>query len=74
MNDQAIETDERDVLSACHRDYMVRYVEFELERQERVSKSFLQERFKRLPCQAEKSMLEASEARLRASCAVLVGF
>jgi hypothetical protein len=53
MNDQVIEIDERDLLSDSHRDYMVRYVEHELQRQEKVSKTFLQERFKPAACQAE---------------------
>jgi hypothetical protein len=44
MNQQVIETDERDLLSACHRDYMVRYVEFELQRQQSVSERFLREK------------------------------
>jgi hypothetical protein len=38
------ETDERDTLSEYHRDYMARYVTFELLRQERVSRSLLMER------------------------------
>jgi hypothetical protein len=52
MNDQVIETDERDCLSDSHRDYMQRYVEYELEKQEQASKSFLRERFKRSTSQA----------------------
>jgi hypothetical protein len=39
-----VETDERDTLSECHREFMARYVEFELLRQERASESFLKRR------------------------------
>jgi hypothetical protein len=38
--------DERDCLSDSHRDYLIRYIEYELQRQEKVSKTFLQERLK----------------------------
>jgi hypothetical protein len=41
---EEVEVDDRDTLSECHRDYMVRYVEFELERQEQVSERVLRER------------------------------
>jgi hypothetical protein len=37
--------DERDCLSDSHRNFMQRYVEYELRRQEKMSKTFLQERF-----------------------------
>jgi hypothetical protein len=40
------EADERDCLSDSHRDYMQRYVEHELAKQEQASKTFLRERFK----------------------------
>jgi hypothetical protein len=40
--------DERATLSDFHRDYLVRYLEFELERQQKVSESFLKERLKLL--------------------------
>jgi hypothetical protein len=43
-----LQEDERDCLSDSHRDYMIRYCEFEILRQQRVSERFLQERFKRL--------------------------
>jgi hypothetical protein len=39
-----IETDSRDTLSDGHRDFMIRYIEYELQRQERVSKQFLRGR------------------------------
>jgi hypothetical protein len=45
------EADERDCLSDSHRDYMQRYVEHELAKQE--SKTFLRERFKPSVSQAE---------------------
>ena len=38
------ETDSRDCLSDAHRDYMLRYIQYELERQERVSEQFLEEK------------------------------
>jgi hypothetical protein len=38
--------DDRDCLSDSHRDYMQRYVEYELEKQKQASKTFLRERFK----------------------------
>ena len=37
MNDQVQVTDDRDCLSDSHRDYMVRYVEYELAKQEQAS-------------------------------------
>lgn len=37
---EAIETDDRDCLCDSHRDFMIRYIEFELERQEQVSERF----------------------------------
>jgi hypothetical protein len=43
---EAIQDDDRDCLSDSHRSFMQRYVEYELRRQEKVSKNFLQERFK----------------------------
>jgi hypothetical protein len=45
--------DERDCLSDSHRDYMQRYVEYELAKQEQASRSFLRERFKSSVSQAE---------------------
>jgi hypothetical protein len=39
--------DKRDLLSDSHRDFLRRYIEFELKKQEQVSKTFLRERFKR---------------------------
>jgi hypothetical protein len=53
MNDQVQVTDDRDCLSDSHRDYMVRYVEYELAKQEQASKTFLRERFKPSATQAE---------------------
>jgi hypothetical protein len=41
---QTIESDERDTLSESHKSFMLRYVEWELLRQERVSASFLKHR------------------------------
>ena len=35
------EIDDRDCLSSSHRSYMERYIEFELSRQEKISKQFL---------------------------------
>jgi hypothetical protein len=43
MNEQAIESDDRDCLSESHREFLTRYIEFELWRQERVSERFLRE-------------------------------
>jgi hypothetical protein len=38
---ETTETDDRDCLSAGHRSFMERYIEFELSRQEKISKQFL---------------------------------
>jgi hypothetical protein len=48
-----VNQDDRDCLSDSHRDFMLRYVEYELEKQEQASKSFLRERFKPSVSQAE---------------------
>jgi hypothetical protein len=42
-----VESDDQE-LSDFHRDYLIRYMEVELERQERASASFLKERASRL--------------------------
>ena len=41
VNDQE---DDRECLSDSHRDFLQRYIQFELERQEKVSERFLRER------------------------------
>jgi hypothetical protein len=59
-----VETDERDTLSECHRDYMARYVEFERLRQVRASASFLKERADAIGRSAAESAPESILARL----------
>jgi hypothetical protein len=48
-----VNEDGRDCLSESHRDYIIRFVEFEDLRQQRVSDKFLRERFKPSASQAE---------------------
>jgi hypothetical protein len=48
-----VNQDGRDCLSDSHRSFMQRYVQYELEKQEQASKSFLRERFKASVSQAE---------------------
>jgi hypothetical protein len=43
---EAIESDNRDTLSESHRDYMARYIQAEIDRQEKVSERFLKERIR----------------------------
>lgn len=40
---ETIERDDRDCLSDSHRDYLLRYIQYELERQEQTSDRFLRE-------------------------------
>jgi hypothetical protein len=44
---ETTDIDERDCLSDAHRDYMLGYIQYELERQERVSDRFLKEKSQR---------------------------
>jgi len=62
-----IERDERDVLSDSHRDYMLRYIQFELERQEKVSDRFLRERSHQSK-RAGEAIGMADDARRHVSC------
>ena len=41
MEMETIERDDRDILSDAHRDYMLKYIQCKLERQELVSDRFL---------------------------------
>ena len=59
-----VNQDDRDCLSDSHRDYMQRYVEYELAKQEQASRSFLRERFKSSVSQAEQKYAEGSLGRL----------
>ena len=58
--------DDRDCLSDSHRDFMLRYVEYELEKQEQAAKTFFRERSKRLAANAE-CMLKATKRAVRGS-------
>ena len=51
------DTDNRDTLSDSHRDFMIRFIDFELARQERISKLFLAGRLS----QRDKACPEASK-------------
>jgi hypothetical protein len=53
------DTDDRDTLSESHKDYMIRFVQYELQRQERVSQRFLKERADALEAEAPKAQLRA---------------
>ena len=43
---ESLEKDDRDCLSDSHRDFLMRYIQAEHDRQEKVSEAFLRERFK----------------------------
>jgi hypothetical protein len=65
------DTDDRDTLSESHKDYMIRFVQYELQRQERVSQRFLKERASRMEPSSLKMAVRASSEVLGLSGDVL---